>query len=1116
MKINPFKRAVSVILAAVLVILSGKTMPVQAEEPPWSTIGELGVYDEDHSLYFDETMGEHGSLVFITDDARRTSPIYYHTAGFTVYRCYPGTRDRDPLNKIIIRLPDPSEEKRYLAPDGRTRIRAVWYFDYDTQILDPIRDVSEQWYDEVVEQEQETWLYIDGIMQVCFDDDRDGEADRFSGRLSVGAGTELMVTYGPGTNLGISGEGDIYAYGSVYRSANELKNAQSWGGGTSGIESHFGKRVRLTPGSTVPPAGEETGVVDILGHPAPDYTTWNRSTTGEYDLSEAIPSSEGITNYVVCDDYVAQYSTIGRRVTKRYHMTYRITYKYTAEGHNRDGSPYYYDTYVTAVKSYDIDRTARYFYIVNAKVLDWTDAVVYNEAFPDGYVQYESAHDIEVTALASGMDLAAMTAPISPNTFTYEELDASHVTFPAGSGSTKDVTVDMTRDVSGRTYTLAEAQQAAESLDYQSDAQNSLGPVKAHNDTFILNGDTYLDGSEKSGNIIVECPRGERTPSDVPSEYASGVGFEGTPYSRDLIIPDETQNGEYPTKMRADYTTVIPATGEVVSYSCGESDPEHICDMGTPEQETQEPVMVHTPVIAPVHVTGASWEDIQLLHPDMDVMYQFILDGMYTFTFDPAMHNDIQGYGWSGDPSKYDDYVRSKEVRFPFEVRIGSEWYEPGEWITVGNRTTFYIPSWALEGIYTIDYRVTAINENGTGGTQDSANLDPDNYVATYGLTCQVSGQIYDFQVTGLDDKDRFGGFETEAWTSQDYSFSANDEQKRVGANNRLGVSAVRLSDGSIVNSWSSADILPFSVGSSHTMDLMGEIRTGTTLCFTVKTIANLWGENDSIYIRPTYRYVDMDGNVHDDVDIYYNDYMTAHPFVKVGSELDYSLMKESINISDEKFKGSFKESDLMYTAEFYPFPASPQHPMYHYMYNQVIMHNQSEITIPAAMRLFIGAEEELAMNLNKNRDEIGTLVIPDGKEDQFHKSIQQWFGTFELPMDFYVCDAGIDINEYAYSEEGLSESSSIWYKDGYLILNFDIITLKDGNEHLSYINHENNVAYGHCNMWRREGGATTALLEGRKAYETFRIDVYDGDIAAIYMNEHIYDKYEPSYLFSD
>lgn len=856
--------------------------------------------------------------------------------------------------------------------------------------------------------------------------------------------------------------------------------------------------------------------MDILGHPAPDYTTWNRSTTGEYDLSEAIPSSEGITNYVVCDDYVAQYSTIGRRVTKRYHMTYRITYKYTAEGHNRDGSPYYYDTYVTAVKSYDIDRTARYFYIVNAKVLDWTDAVVYNEAFPDGYVQYESAHDIEVTALASGMDLAAMTAPISPNTFTYEELDASHVTFPAGSGSTKDVTVDMTRGVSGRTYTLAEAQQAAESLDYQSDAQNSLGPVKAHNDTFILNGDTYLDGSEKSGNIIVECPRGERTPSDVPSEYASGVGFEGTPYSRDLIIPDETQNGEYPTKMRADYTTVIPATGEVVSYSCGESDPEHICDMGTPEQETQEPVMVHTPVIAPVHVTGASWEDIQLLHPDMDVMYQFILDGMYTFTFDPAMHNDIQGYGWSGDPSKYDDYVRSKEVRFPFEVRIGSEWYEPGEWITVGNRTTFYIPSWALEGIYTIDYRVTAINENGTGGTQDSANLDPDNYVATYGLTCQVSGQIYDFQVTGLDDKDRFGGFETEAWTSQDYSFSANDEQKRVGANNRLGVSAVRLSDGSIVNSWSSADILPFSVGSSHTMDLMGEIRTGTTLCFTVKTIANLWGENDSIYIRPTYRYVDMDGNVHDDVDIYYNDYMTAHPFVKVGSELDYSLMKESINISDEKFKGSFKESDLMYTAEFYPFPASPQHPMYHYMYNQVIMHNQSEITIPAAMRLFIGAEEELAMNLNKNRDEIGTLVIPDGKEDQFHKSIQQWFGTFELPMDFYVCDAGIDINEYAYSEEGLSESSSIWYKDGYLILNFDIITLKDGNEHLSYINHENNVAYGHCNMWRREGGATTALLEGRKAYETFRIDVYDGDIAAIYMNEHIYDKYEPSYLFSD
>ena len=1106
------------VLVATLLFSAGSSKTM-ADDPEWSTIEELGVYDEDHSLYYDITIGENGTIVFITDDARRTSPIYYHTAGFTFYRCYPGTQEPDLSTYIIIMLPDPTFENYYTAPDGRTRVRAVWHFDYNTQILNPIMEKSEEWYREVITQEQETWLYADGIMQVCFDDNRDGRADRYSGELCVG---QQPFYYGPiygfdtEHDIGLSGEGEIYSYGTVYRSADELRAAQPWGSGTDGMDTHFGKRIRLVPDRVVPPAEELTNIVDILGDHDPEYVTWNRSTTGEYDLAEGIPSSEGITNSIVCDDFAAWYTTIGRRVTNRYRVVYNITFKYTAVGHNRDGTEYTYDTYITATKYYDIDRTAVYYYIVDLNVYDWTDATVYNDALPDGYAYYQSNHTPEVTAVVSGVDMTTNNMRLSTHTYSEEELDANHVVFPEGTGSTISVTLDYTQAAKGRTYTMSEAETVLNSLDFQSQAQSSVGQVRAHNDTLIINGVTYLDGTEKSGNVQVQCTPGERIPDELPEEYDSGVAFEGTPYSRDMIIPDETQNGEYPTYMTVNYTEIAPASGSTWTLTCAQSDPRHITDEGTPAQETQEPVVVHTPVISPVHVTHDGREDIQLIHPDLDVMYQFILDGTYTFTFDPAMHNDIQGYGWSGDPSKFDEYVKSKEVKFPFEVRIGSDWYEPDEWITVGNETTFYIPPWAIEGTYTIEYKVTAMNYTGTGGSQDTANTDRNNYIATYNLTCQVSGQIYDFQVTGLNDKDIFGGFEETYEASQDWSFVLNDEAKRVGANNRLGESYIRLSDGTVVSSWNTSNILPFSVGSSNTLTGMGSLRTGTTFCFTVKTIANLWGENDSIYITPSYRYVDMDGNVRDDVTIYYYDHLTGDQYVEVGSERDRARLHEGEYIDSIKFRGSYKQSDLEYTVSLLEW-VNGVNPIYNYRFGSDAMFNQSEIRIPSSKRMFIGGEEELAMNLHKNRDEIGTLVIPDGKEDIFHQSMQLWFGTFTIPSDFYVCDSDIDINEYALtSEEGLSDSSSIWLKDGYLILSFDIISLKDWQEHLSYINLDNNVAYGHCNMWRREGGATTAILEGDRWDETFRIDVQDGDIAAIYMNRHIYDKYRASYLFSE
>ena len=81
-------------------------------------------------------------------------------------------------------------------------------------------------------------------------------------------------------------------------------------------------------------------------------------------------------------------------------------------------------------------------------------------------------------------------------------------------------------------------------------------------------------------------------------------------------------------------------------------------------------------------------------------------------------------------------------------------------------------------------------------------------------------------------------------------------------------------------------------------------------------------------------------------------------------------------------------------------------------------------------------------------------------------KEYRRWYFEYYLPSQIYMVDkeANIDKGEY------FGMNSPYIYKDGYLVVNFDIEVIKDGERYISYENKINSSLYNCCNMWEKEG----------------------------------------------
>ena len=66
------------------------------------------------------------------------------------------------------------------------------------------------------------------------------------------------------------------------------------------------------------------------------------------------------------------------------------------------------------------------------------------------------------------------------------------------------------------------------------------------------------------------------------------------------------------------------------------------------------------------------------------------------------------------------------------------------------------------------------------------------------------------------------------------------------------------------------------------------------------------------------------------------------------------------------------------------------------------------------------------------------------------------------MPKDFDLVKAEEMYGSFNFRED-------FWLRDGYIMVQFDIVTIKNGKKHLSYTNLEN-AKTGFCNMWKMEG----------------------------------------------
>ena len=465
-------------------------------------------------------------------------------------------------------------------------------------------------------------------------------------------------------------------------------------------------------------------------------------------------------------------------------------------------------------------------------------------------------------------------------------------------------------------------------------------------------------------------------------------------------------------------------------------------------------------------------------------------------------------------------------------------------WIDVGavEQVTFYLPTWATEGIYGSDsatdqarydynslpvqvkcYANNYVKDFGQIGEEYEANqtlIDGTtyNYVATYDYPVQISGVIYDMTALSVNDEQFFGGIERRTGVWQ---FFRNDQDKKLGFSNRFGTNATRyFYTGDVNTSWEYVNTLPFTTGKNNVFSDMGYLIKGNTFSFDLRTIGNLNGENDTIVVKPTYRYIDENGNVYEDgkFHLYYTD--GVDPYIAFGSDKDKEH-SVSIEIGDQ-----FCDMDL------YPFRSYDQIQFTADTFDRTwnnVAHIETEtycatgITLYPTQRLLSGDEEQLEVNQYNSAADVlrynsGLDRISGKQYTAFKKSMQTWFGEYTVPNNLFVSlvdeSTGMDAFKTAMEEgEYVTDSSDCWKEGGYLVLNFEIITYRDGHEHLHYYMNDD-LSGKWLNMWTREQGGISDVTTVRSGRAVNDIQLRTGDVAVINMTRRLSDRYVNGILY--
>lgn len=752
---------------------------------------------------------EMGNIILQTSDHRKTSAVHYKTVGWTITRCVLGTRDPVEDQYLTVRFNDALED----VGDEWTQST---YMIPEAELLSRIAAVSGEWLADI-QSKKTCYLKFDAVM-ICVDDSKN-EQYKYSGTML----SETNQDYYVNPLAKYPGVWDKFNYEDLMYHTYDWYSPKS-------IETHYDIYLLYNGGEeeepeTAPDWYRNIYFFGTMGPKSPynadnaqfidsslmkpRYKMWN--TSEEYDLSQGIPSGEDITNGAGMDLWCGYERVARYEETRSYVLSYDLTYTesvpvYEVDGDGNyvtDGSGNRIETGEEEIErhvpvSFTVKRTADFYYAAHLALYELDETDVYNGVYPGDHINYKNTVSAGIkTVLHGEADAAETDADPKP------EL---HIRWPEAYKAT------ITHDCGTKAGVDAYLEELGVHLyDDVIDEWDYIKGVSSWNDLVEVNGTKYLDDTVVTHANDTRKVRGSlggayRTEGKLRFLETVEDDFGYHEKEKTVTIPKDVANGAYSSGLEVLYNKKAVNDHTVRAWSSadpGESIHEHI----KAGFEKNEPVQVHTPVIAPVTITDGE-EGTQLIEEnrtgypgdldkdgtprDKKALYELLLDKEYTFRFDPALHREIQGYGWADEDldKNYNKYVKNKWVRFPFSVRLKDnetgEWsvfYDTGvdgytEWIAIyeegdyledwfTNETVFYIPPWALENdYYEIQYKVEAYNVFDEDGRdhgeeqEDEANRDYDyedhtesetKYVATYKVPVELSGILYDFEILGSE-----------------------------------------------------------------------------------------------------------------------------------------------------------------------------------------------------------------------------------------------------------------------------------------------------------------------------------------------------------------------------
>ena len=577
--------------------------------------------------------------------------------------------------------------------------------------------------------------------------------------------------------------------------------------------------------------------------------------------------------------------------------------------------------------------------------------------------------------------------------------------------------------------------------------ETTIGEIKVRNDSLVFNGTTIM--ADNWCNATTSKPKKLPRAKTCP-DYAY--------FMNHLQIDPQKANGTYESEGTLTYERICHV-GEESEGSSIEYDIDNIND-----------VVVHTPTIC-AGLTSDQKEYNQLVHPDRSVSGLVLDRYFYIKSPTKGYHSELKGY----EERDYKKYIAKREVQFSFDCYLNGTYHKAETWIPLEEEETrFYLPIWVKEGYHSVKFRNRTINcdkNKGLEKTEETANVDVENYVATSESTVEVSGRIYGMNVYDITDYPLWESVFRKPKSIKHTGFTIP-----VGKNNQNGVPRA-------LNEHTARSMLPI-LGRTHPyFQNIGAMKTGYLARMSLTTIGQMYAKADAIRIVPTFYFLDRKGN-REEVDVYYTEQVNGkrQELVKVGGKLDKTNIKKiklgetlrSVPLEELQTKAQIEKLTLGQAKA-----------------SKANVYTFGEITIPGELRTYTGTNYAP-----------GETIPGEVDQELATKSRQKWYFEYYLPSEIHLASKGFDVYQYGHEHYGLDYKESFWKKEGYLLINFAIETIQNGERHLSYINASNAQA-GYCNMWNKEGFGYQKKDHMERTYQ-----LQDGDTLSYLLNRSAADDY--------